>query len=80
MTGFDPDWRVAPGETLKEWMSERGLDVSQLAEMANMQKTHVRDVLNGSALMNQSTAGRLEVATGIATQLWLNLEREYRRP
>lgn len=78
---FDPDWRVSPGEVLKEWMYEHRIHkISEVAEMANMQRTHVRDILWGQATVTSAVAQSLAEVTGTTANFWINLEAEYRRP
>lgn len=80
MTRFDPDWRVSPGQILKDWMAENGLLQRDVAHRSNLQLTHVRDILKGEATITPYVAEQLELATGVVGQVWMNLDYEYRRP
>lgn len=80
MSRFNPDWRVPPGHILKDWMDEHGIDVGEFAELANLQRTWVRDIIRGVAALTPHVARALEQATGVPEHLWLNLETEYRKP
>ena len=83
MTGFDPDWTLAPSATLVEWMQENGLTRGMLAARCGQGEADVkaalivRDVLNREPLL-PSHAETLERGTGISAQFWLNYERIYR--
>lgn len=77
---FDPDWRVAPGENLKEMLDDRGLTVDDLAAALDVSTPVAAALLEGTEPLTRRKAERLEALLGVTFQFWLNLEAEYRRP
>lgn len=72
-----PNWAVAPGETLQEWMNENNMGQDELSELTGIHPDDLSHVLRGSAAISEDIAGRLERRTGIRAQFWLNLQRGY---
>lgn len=77
--GFNPDWVVHPGETLREWRVENHLP-SQAAAMAcaGMPTFLYERVEAGAEPIDPQIAAALAHGTGISATLWLNLERIFR--
>jgi plasmid maintenance system antidote protein VapI len=76
---FDPDWVVAPGETLREWRLDNGLPTSAAATAcAQMPLELYAAVEAGDEPITENVALGLEHGTQIPAFLWLNLERAYR--
>ena len=80
---FDPDWTIAPAETLQEWLGENHLSVRVLAVAcggrARMAETValIEDVLARRPLTAEH-ARVLAIGTGIAARFWQNFEHNYR--
>lgn len=80
---FDPDWVIAPSETLKEWMDEMGMFPKAIAtaavgrERSEEALVLVNEVLERKPL-TRDHARVLARATGISEQFWLNYEHNYR--
>lgn len=79
MTAFDPDWVVAPGETLREWREENGLGIKAASTACGhlSERTYKR-IEAGTQPISPALAARLEYGTSIPVYLWLNLERAFR--
>lgn len=84
MHEFNPDWTLAPGALLKEWLEQGGVRVDDLAMKAAVSpETHAAgvvlalDVLTGKPLTG-AHAEFLETATEIPARLWLGWEASYR--
>lgn len=78
---FDPDWTVAPGETLRELLDERDMTPKQLAIRTYLDEPTVYEVLSGLPL-TEAVAIELERAfgdEGPAAEFWLALERNHRK-
>ena len=76
---FDPDWVVAPGETLREWRESNHLPVGAAATAcARMPYQLYEQVESGDAPITPQIAKGLEWGTHIPATLWLNLERIFR--
>jgi hypothetical protein len=69
---FDPDWTVAPAETLKEALEERGITGWDLRH-----DPLAREVLDRLPLREEHALA-LEGLTGIPARMWLACERAYR--
>jgi addiction module HigA family antidote len=75
---YDPDYTVAPGETLEETIALLGISQQELARRADLSPKHVNQVIKGIAPISNDTALRLERVTGVPARLWNNLEANYR--
>jgi len=82
---FDPDWVVAPGETLREWMDDNGLfhlgrdhGAGPMAVMCGLTPEVIEGVLAGTTEITEGIALGLQRGTQIPRYMWLNLERFYR--
>lgn len=75
---MDPNYAVAPGRYLQEWLDDTGTTQQQAAELLGYSRKHVSEILHGRAIVNGVTATRLHRVTGIPAQSWLTLEAGYR--
>lgn len=76
---FDPDWTVAPGETLREWRQENALTVQAAAtRCAWMPRDQYERIEEGLEPITSDIALALAHGTGISARMWMNLERRYR--
>ena len=75
---FDPDWTIAPGETLREWAAENGLPPRTAARACDMWPALFAGICAARVPITQPLADALRHGTGISARLWLNLERRYR--
>lgn len=76
---FDPDWVVAPGETLREWREHSGLPEKAAATACGrMPLAQYKRVEAGDEPIDATLAWMLGIGTGIPSFLWENLERAYR--
>jgi plasmid maintenance system antidote protein VapI len=76
--GYDPDWTIAPGATLRDWREENRLGVKAAATTCAMDVNTYERIESGKKPIGQVTACKLQQGTGIPATLWLNLERHYR--
>lgn len=76
---FNPDWAVHPGEVLEQIMEDDALTIEEVARLMEVDVSDVKRLLAGSdTRLNQSTADKLESATGFPAYCWINLENQYR--
>lgn len=76
---FDPDWVIAPGQTLQEWREDNNLPVRAAATACGRMDPQIfRRIESGDERITEKLARQLEHGTGIPARLWLNLERVYR--
>ena len=76
---FEPDWVVAPGETLQEWIDEHRWSLQKTARACHMSVGEVEAILDGDRRITSLVADKLYDATGIPSRMWLGLERNFRR-
>lgn len=74
---FDPDWVVAPGETLLEWFDELNLPVS-IAQHYGISDETLQRLFVGEQRIDEELAQRLDGMTNIGARFWLALEHNYR--
>lgn len=77
---FEPDWRVSPGETLRELLDDRNLSRADLVALAGLTDPVVDRILSGDEPITEEVAAALERATNVSARFWLNLEAAYRKP
>lgn len=75
---FQPDYAVAPGETLLEMLEQRGMTQTELARRLGVSLKHVNGVVRGSAPISADLALGLEKVIGPSADFWLNREGQYR--
>lgn len=75
--GFAPDWVVPPGETLKDWFGEIGLDRS-IAQKSGISAEVLERVLDGDEPITFELAHRIALMTGISAHFWQAAEHNYR--
>jgi addiction module HigA family antidote len=75
---YDPDFAVAPGQTLQETIDALEMDQRELAQRTGLSVKHINQVIKGVASITQDTAIRLERVTGVPARMWNSLEADYR--
>jgi HTH-type transcriptional regulator/antitoxin HigA len=68
----------APGETLSEILSERGISQADLADRMGRPKKTINEIMNGKAAITPQTALELELVLRIPAEFWIARERDYR--
>ncbi|MCK4341880.1 MAG: HigA family addiction module antidote protein [Phycisphaerae bacterium] len=76
--GFEPDYAVAPGETLQETIESLGMTQRDLALRTGMAPKTINEIIKGKAPITPDTAVLLERVTGVPARMWNNLETNYR--
>jgi plasmid maintenance system antidote protein VapI len=66
---FEPDWASAPGETILDFLDERGMtpDAAGLTS----------ELIRGETRIDATLARRLTEVLGGSEQFWLNRDRQY---
>ena len=75
---FDPDWVVAPGETLADWFEETHLPHRVAWEVYGIPERTLNGVLRGTTKITPKLAQKLCNLTQIGTPMWLALEHNFR--
>ncbi len=76
--GFEPDYAVPPGETLKEVMASLDMNQKGLAVRTGLTVQSLNRIFKGEQPITYETANKLELATGVPATMWNNLEAQYR--
>jgi HTH-type transcriptional regulator/antitoxin HigA len=75
---FRPDYAIAPGETLRDRLTEMNLSQAELAARAGLSTKHVNQIMQGNAPITLETAVVLERITGVPASFWNRREADYR--
>lgn len=75
---FKPDYKVCPGETLKESIEFLNISIQDASIKSNININTLNSIILGEYIINVDIANKLEDLTGIDANLWLNLEKQYR--
>jgi len=73
-----PDYAVAPGEHIQEWLDDQGINAAELARRLDVTPKHVSELLSGKAPLSATVALGLERVTGIPARIWNRFEAGYR--
>ena len=76
--GFEPDYAIPPGETLKEVMESLNMSQKELAIRTGLTVQSLNRIFKGDQPISYETANKLELATGVSAGMWNNLEAQYR--
>jgi HTH-type transcriptional regulator/antitoxin HigA len=76
--GFEPDYAVSPGGTLKEVMESLNMAQKELAIRTGLTVQSLNRIFKGEQPISYETANKLELATGVPARMWNNLEAHYR--
>jgi len=76
--GFEPDFAIAPGETLKETMESLNMAQKELAVRTGLTVQSLNRIFKGEQPITYETANKLELTTGVPARMWNNLEAQYR--
>jgi len=76
--GFEPDYAIPPGETLKEVMESLNMSQKELAVRTGLTVQSLNRIFKGDQPISYETANKLELATGVPARMWNNLEAQYR--
>lgn len=74
---FEPDYAVAPGETLRETLEAQGMPQAELARRTELSTKHVNQIIQGQAPISPETALALERATRVPARIWNSLEANF---
>src|SRR2546425_11399582 len=75
---YVPDTVSAPGETLEEVLSTRGMSQAELAERTGRPTKTINEIVKGKAAITPETALQFELVLGVPASFWNNREQKYR--
>ena len=73
-----PDYAVSPGDHIKEWLDDHGINAAELARRLDVTPKHVSELVSGKAPLSATVALGLERVTGIPARIWNRFEAGYR--
>ena len=76
---FGPDYAVPPGITLKEVMESLNMTQKELAVRTGITVQTLNRIFEGELPISDETSNKLEMATGVPSRMWNNLEAQYRK-
>ena len=76
--GFQPDYAIAPGESLRELIESLAMSQKEMSTRLEMTEQSLVRILKGSQPITYDTSERLELVTGTPASFWNNLEALYR--
>lgn len=76
--GFEPDYAVPPGETLKEVLESMAMTLKELSIRTGLTEQSIIRIIKGDQPITFETANKLEMVTGIPARFWNKLEMQYR--
>ena len=75
---FEPDYAVAPGDTLMEVIQSLEMTQKDLAIRTGLTEQTLNRIFKGEQPISYETANRLELVTQVPAKFWNNLEAQYR--
>lgn len=73
-----PNYAVAPGEFLAEWLGDNHTTQQEAAARLGVSRKQVNEIVNGRAPITADSAVRLARLTGIPVDSWMRFEAGYR--
>lgn len=75
---YEPDYAIAPGETLQEALDALGMSQVQLAERTGLTAKTINLIIKAAAPITPATALQLERVLGTPASFWNSREVQYR--
>lgn len=75
--GWEPDYAVNPGETLRETIEEMGISQFEAADRMGVSQAYVSMLCSGRKGYGPVTALKLEALTGVRAEFWARLWAQY---
>lgn len=68
---------IPPGETIKELLTEQGMNQKEFAKRMGLSEKHVSHLINGKVHLTIDVAVDLEYVLGPSAKFWMSLEANY---
>ncbi len=75
---FEPDYAIAPGETVREVMESLGMTQKEFAMRLDTTVQTLNRIFKAEQSITVEMANKLERVTGVPSSFWNNLESQYR--
>jgi len=76
---YDPDYAVAPGRLVQEYMDSYSMTQRDFAVRLELSLESLNRILNGTQPITRRTAEKLELVTKIAADTWMAMEEQYQQ-
>ncbi len=76
---FSPDWISPTGDTIADMLDEKGWTKKEFASQVGKSLYQIEMIINGTSVISEETASRLETVLGGSKEFWLNREHQYRK-
>jgi HTH-type transcriptional regulator/antitoxin HigA len=76
---FTPNWVSAPGDTINDLLTERGIAVAEFANRMCEPLDRTTDLLQGRASVTIRVARQLEAVLGASVEFWMSRDFQYRQ-
>lgn len=76
---YEPDYVVAPGQVLEDYMNGRYISRNELARRTGMSLELIENLLSGQAILDSDIAGKFEKVFDLKATVWLRMEDCYRQ-
>lgn len=74
---YIPDYQVAPGEVLEEYLESSGMSQAELAARTGLTRKTINEIIKGKSPITPESALKFERSLGRPAHFWNNLERQY---
>lgn len=74
---LQPGTAPHPGETIREWLEERGWTQVNFADSLGVSPKHLNQIIKGHNLYSADFAIRLERTTRVDAEFWMGLKTNY---
>jgi HTH-type transcriptional regulator/antitoxin HigA len=74
---YRPDYLTPPGDTLSEFIDERGMSQKELAERMDRPEKTINEIIKSKASITPDTAIQLERVLGVPAHFWIQREANY---
>jgi len=75
---YSPDYAIPPGWVLKEHLDSYGLSHAEFARRCGRSAKLISDIIAGKAPVEPGTALQFEKVLGMAVNIWLSIEADFR--
>jgi len=74
---YSPDYLVAPGEILEEYLEYEGISQSVFAKQTGLSEEIIDGIIKAETPITEEIALRFECTLGRPAHFWINLEQQY---
>ena len=75
---YKPDYAVSPGRILESHLEVYEISQAEFARQCGCSPKLISEIISGKALLESDMALQFERVLGVAADLWVGIERNYR--